>query len=125
MVYLKYVSLKRCAILVRNPDMENEVSEKIPILRGVRQGDPISPKLLTTTIQVFESAQLEETGLNVDGEKMVGVRLADDVTLATEGVKDMEHELNTVNEESVEIGLKICKGKPNFWQILTQQTTYK
>ena len=24
--------------------MNNQVSEKIPVLRGVRQGDPISPK---------------------------------------------------------------------------------
>ena len=36
---------------------DNQVSEKIPILRGVRQGDPISPKLFTATIQeVFKNA---------------------------------------------------------------------
>ena len=31
--------------------MDNQVSEKIPILRGVRQGDPVFPKLFTATIQ--------------------------------------------------------------------------
>ena len=31
--------------------MDSEVSEEIPILRGVRQGDPIFPKLFTATIQ--------------------------------------------------------------------------
>ena len=41
--------------------MDNQVSEKIPTLRGVRNGDPISPKLFTSTTQeVFENAQLEE-----------------------------------------------------------------
>ena len=30
--------------------MDNQVSEKIPILRGVRQGDPISPTLFTATV---------------------------------------------------------------------------
>ena len=41
--------------------MGNQVLEKIPILRGVRQRDPISPKLFTGTIQeVFNNAQPEE-----------------------------------------------------------------
>ena len=31
--------------------MDNQVSEKIPILRGMRQRDPISPKLFTAIIQ--------------------------------------------------------------------------
>ena len=31
--------------------LDNQVSEEIPILRGVRQGDPISPQIFTATIQ--------------------------------------------------------------------------
>ena len=51
--------------------MDNQVSEEIPILRGVMQGDPISPKIFTATIQaVFKNAQLEEKGINIDGEKL-------------------------------------------------------
>ena len=44
--------------------VDSEVSEEIPILRGMRQADPISPKLFTATIQeVFKNAQLEEKGI--------------------------------------------------------------
>ena len=52
--------------------MENQVSEEITRLRGVRQGHPISPKLFTVTIQeAFKSAHLEEKAINfnIEGEK--------------------------------------------------------
>ena len=38
--------------------------------------------------------------INVVGEKLSDRRFADDVALTTEDVKDMAHQLNTVNEES-------------------------
>ena len=95
--------------------MDSQVSEEIPIPRGVRQGDPISPKLFTATIQeVFKNAQLEEKGINIDGEKLSNLRFADDVALTTEDVRDREQQLITVNEESLKTGLKIHKGKTKF-----------
>ena len=94
--------------------MDCQVSEELPILRGVRQVDPVSLKLFTATIQVFKNAQLEEKGINIDGEKLSNLRFADKVAQATEDVRDMEHQLITVNEESLKIGLKIHKGKTKF-----------
>ena len=81
----------------------------------MRQGDPISPKLFTATIQeVFKNAQLKEEGINIDGEKLPNLRFDDDAALTTEDVKDMEYLLNAVIEESLKIGLKIHKGKTRF-----------
>ena len=78
--------------------MDSQVSEEIPILRGVRQGDPISPKLFTATIQeVFKNVQLEEKGININGNKLSNLRFADDLALRTEDVRDLEHQLITVN----------------------------
>ena len=49
--------------------IEKQESEEINILRGVRQGDPISPKLFTAAIQeVFKNSELEPRGINIDGE---------------------------------------------------------
>ena len=42
------------------------------------------------------------------------LRFTNDVALTTEDVKDTEHQLNTVNEESLKTGLKIQKGKTQF-----------
>ena len=47
-----------------------------------------------------------------DGGIQLDLRFADDVALTTEVVKDMEHQLNTVNEESLKTGLRIQKEKP-------------
>ncbi|GFO20141.1 endonuclease-reverse transcriptase [Plakobranchus ocellatus] len=61
--------------------IDNLESEPFPILRGVRQGDPISPKLFTAAIEmIFRKADLEH-GLNVDGETLTNLRFADDVAL--------------------------------------------
>ena len=78
-------------------------------------GDPVSPNLFTATIQkVCKNAQLEKKGINIDGQNLSDLRYADDVALPSEDVKDMEHQLNTLTEERLKIGLKIHKGKTKF-----------
>ena len=42
------------------------------------------------------------------------LRFVDDVALTTEDVKDKDHQLNTMNEESTNFGLKMYKGKTKF-----------
>ena len=96
----------------------------MPVLRGARQGDQISPKLFTATIQeVFKHAQLGEKGINIVGKKLSHLRFADDVALTTEDVKDKEHQLNAVNEESLKTGLKICKRKQQTTKFMTNIDT--
>ena len=57
------------------------MSDEFPINRGVRQGDPLSPKLLTAVMEeVFKKADISD-GINVDGETLTNLRFADDVAL--------------------------------------------
>ncbi|GFN78544.1 endonuclease-reverse transcriptase [Plakobranchus ocellatus] len=59
--------------------IDNRISEAFEIQRGVRQGDPISPKLFIAIIeQVFKEAGLKY-GINIDGEYLRDLRFADDV----------------------------------------------
>ena len=62
----------------------------------------ISPKIFTAAIEeeVFKKLDLEERGLNKDGEMLTDLKFADDVALITVSVKDMEDQLNKVNSES-------------------------
>ena len=49
--------------------------------------------------------------LNIDGEELSDLKFADDVALTTGVVKDMDHQINSVNEESSKISLKIKENK--------------
>ena len=94
--------------------LDNHVSEAFTIGRGVRQGDPISPKLFTAVIEeIFKKADLDK-GINIDGERLQNLRFADDVALVTKTTKEMEEHLNKLNTESKKCGLKIHKGKTKF-----------
>ena len=58
--------------------------------RGVRQGDSLSPKLLTAVMEaVFKRADISD-GINVDGENLTNLRLADDVALFNEQSKQTQ-----------------------------------
>ena len=49
--------------------LDKVVSDEFPIHRGVRQGDPLSPELVTAVMEeVFKKADISE-GINIDGEK--------------------------------------------------------
>ena len=96
--------------------LDDDVSKPIHINRGVRVGDIISPKIFTAAIEeeVFKRLNLEKNGVNVDGEYLTDLRLADDVALTTTSVKDMEVQLKSLNSESKKLDLKIHKGKTKF-----------
>ena len=95
--------------------LDDHISEPFEIKRGVRQGDPISPKLFTAAIQeVFKNSELDPRGVDINGEKLTDLRFADDVALTTSSVEDMEVQLNILNEESKKVGLKIHRGKTKF-----------
>ena len=90
------------------------MSTEFQIHRGVRQGDPLSPKLFTAVMEeVFKKAEISE-GVNVDGENLSNLRFADDVALLNETTKQMEKHMNNLNSENLKVGLKIHKGKTKY-----------
>ena len=63
--------------------------------------------------EVFKKADISE-GDNVDGENLTNLRFADDVALFNETTKQMEKHLNSLNSESLKIGLNMHKGKTKY-----------
>jgi len=85
---------------------------EIPVKRGVRQGDTISPKLFTAALEdVFRRLDWEDRGVRVDGEHLSHLRFADDIVLISHTVEEVEQSLNELNELSEQIGLRINRKK--------------
>ena len=83
-------------------------SEKIRIKRGVRQGDTISPKLFTATLEsIFRRLNRENKGLKIDGELLSNLRFAEDILLCTETPQELQHMLQELSDESRRMGLKM------------------
>ena len=59
------------------------VSGKIPMQKGVRQGNSISPKLVTLE-EVFKNLELEKSGIEIHGEYFNSLRFANDIVLMSE-----------------------------------------
>ena len=87
--------------------IDNEEPRKIHIKRGVRQGDPINPKLFATALEdVMKKADIQGNGIQIDGELLSDLRFADDICLVTDLVIKMEDQLKKINAESKKVGLK-------------------
>ena len=69
-------------------------SEIIRVKIRVRQGDTISPKLFTATLEsIFRRLNLENRGVKIDGEFLSNLRIADDIFLHTETPQELQQML--------------------------------
>ena len=96
-------------------------SEKIRIKRGVRQGDIISPKLFTATLEnIFRRLNWENKGVKIDGEFLSSLRFADDIFLCTETPQELQQMLQELSDESRQMGLKMNMTKTNVNNVLIE-----
>ncbi|KAH7706674.1 hypothetical protein AAVH_26088 [Aphelenchoides avenae] len=93
---------------------------KIPIRRGVRQGDTISPKLFTAALEmIFRELRWDErrnAGINIDGRRLTHLRFADDIVLVGSSRADVQQRLEELNEQSKAVGLRINKDKTEWFE---------
>jgi endonuclease/exonuclease/phosphatase family metal-dependent hydrolase len=82
------------------------------ILRGVRQGDPISPKLFTALLEeIFRKLDWTTMGLRINGEYLSHLRFADDIVVLSENHQDLEVMLKNLEVESQKCGLLMNTSK--------------
>ncbi|KAK6756763.1 hypothetical protein RB195_014908 [Necator americanus] len=87
----------------------------IPIGKGVRQGDTISPKLFTAALQwIMKSLSWEGRGIRVDGRFLSNLRFADDIVFFSSSTNEAETMLSELNEAVKRIGPRINRKKTQF-----------
>uniref|UniRef100_A0A3P9I9K1 ribonuclease H n=1 Tax=Oryzias latipes TaxID=8090 RepID=A0A3P9I9K1_ORYLA len=97
----------RSTAQVRNESL----SRKIKIMKGVRQGDTLSPVMFTAALEEIFRRMEAEAGININGERMNNLRFADDIILFAEKEEDLSKLLNDLNKEGRKDGMKMNKKK--------------
>jgi hypothetical protein len=95
-----------------NTDVEGENFE---ILRGVKQGDPLSSVLFNVALQeIFRHLLWDDRGVDINGKILNNLRFADDVVLIANSKKDLEFMLRDLNKKGKIAGLEINFDKTNI-----------
>lgn len=81
---------------------------EIGIYRGVRQGDPLSPRIFITVLQsIMMTLKWENKGININGKLLSNLRFADDIVLFAESAPQLEIMIQEIYDVSVAIGLQL------------------
>lgn len=82
------------------------------IERGVRQGDPLSPKLFIAVLEhIFKNLQWKNRGITLNGKHLNHLRFADDIVLLAESAKELEGMMCELDVVSNEVGLQMNANK--------------
>ena len=119
----KYVRLIRKIYKNSKAKVKTEFEgETFRMKKGVRQGDPISPKLFTSVLEIiFRKVKWTKNnyGININGRRLSNLRFADDIVLFATSAKKLEKMMNELNDKSKEVGLNM---NPMKTKLMTNST---
>ncbi|KAE9412687.1 hypothetical protein Angca_009404, partial [Angiostrongylus cantonensis] len=87
----------------------------VDVKRGVRQGDTISPKLFTATLQnAMRTLEWDNMGMKIDGRQIHHLCFADDIVLITPDIFQAERMFADFDKACGKIGLRLNLTKTMF-----------
>lgn len=109
----KYVRIIRNIYENSTAYIKTEILGKpIRILKGVKQGDPMSPKIFNSTLElIFSQLKWQSYGLVLNGRRMTNLRFADDVVLVSESKSEILQMIQDLDDASRPFGLKMNREK--------------
>ena len=110
------------ALNVHHVGLEYQHLASFPILRGVRQGDVLSPLLFNTGLDLVMSrwkARLHKHGIKMDekdtSERLTNVRFADDLVIYASLLEELTEMLDILVEELQVMGLELNASKSKIF----------
>lgn len=105
---------------------KNKETVKIKMMRGVKQGDPLSPLLFNLCMEpLLDILEEESEGINVNETNKVPVlAFADDIVLLGKDLQEAQKQLNYVNRYLDNLGMRISEGKSSCFEIITKKDTW-
>uniref|UniRef100_A0AAR5PMZ0 Reverse transcriptase domain-containing protein n=1 Tax=Dendroctonus ponderosae TaxID=77166 RepID=A0AAR5PMZ0_DENPD len=93
--------------------IDDDLTDRISLGKGVRQGDTISPKLFPQhqKIYVFKKLEWKNKGLKMDGVYRNHLRFADEIVLMNSNIQALNNMVDELNEQSKKTALKIFLNK--------------
>uniref|UniRef100_A0A914VNL8 Reverse transcriptase domain-containing protein n=1 Tax=Plectus sambesii TaxID=2011161 RepID=A0A914VNL8_9BILA len=86
----------------------------IPVARGVKQGDTISPKVFNAGLEEIFRKLNWSSGININGELLNHLRFADDIVIVGETIEEVEEMLRELDRESARVGLRMNRSKTKW-----------
>ncbi|CAG9137374.1 unnamed protein product [Plutella xylostella] len=123
-IHTKYINILQTIYKETQAKVKLErIGTTFPINRGVKQGDPISPKLFTALLEtIFRNMNIEDQsfGININGERLTHLRFADDIVILAENHEDIQAMLTKLDTESQKVGLYM---NPTKTKVMTNGIT--
>lgn len=86
--------------------------EEFRVQKGVRQGDPLSPKLFTAVLEnIFRNLDWGHFGININGMNLNHLRFADDIVIFASKPSIIQTMLQQLDAESRKAGLSMNPAK--------------
>uniref|UniRef100_A0A914WIA3 Reverse transcriptase domain-containing protein n=1 Tax=Plectus sambesii TaxID=2011161 RepID=A0A914WIA3_9BILA len=83
----------------------------IPVARGVKQGDTISPKLFNAGLEDIFRKLNWSSGININGERLNHLCFTDTIAIMGETIEEVKEMLRELNQESARVGLRMNRSK--------------
>ena len=88
-----------------------KLTGRIKIMKGVRQGDTLSPVMFTAAVEEIFKTMNIGAGININGVRLSNLRVTDDITLFAESEEKLKYMLEDLNNEGKRDGMKLNKKK--------------
>ena len=84
---------------------------EIKIMKGVHQGDTLSPVMFTAAVEGIFKRMNIEAGININGVRLSNLRFADDIILFEESEEKLKDMMEDLDIEGKRDGMKLNKKK--------------